>query len=81
MAKRIFQFVTGSTRLMFQGGWAYHVWMTILTFLVLSGILAYGRQLRDGLIVTNMRDQVSWAFYIGNFTFLVGVAAAATSYV
>ncbi|MCC6672247.1 MAG: polysulfide reductase NrfD [Planctomycetes bacterium] len=24
-----------------------------------------------------MRDQVSWAFYIGNFTFLVGVAAAA----
>ena len=31
----------------------------------------------DGLIVTNMRDQVSWAFYIGNFTFLVGVAAAA----
>ena len=32
---------------------------------------------RHGLIVTNMRDQVSWAFYIGNFTFLVGVAAAA----
>ncbi len=24
-----------------------------------------------------MRDEVSWAFYIGNFTFLVGVAAAA----
>jgi len=24
-----------------------------------------------------MRDQVSWGFYIGNFTFLVGVAAAA----
>ena len=23
-----------------------------------------------------MRDSVSWAFYIGNFTFLVGVAAA-----
>ncbi len=33
--------------------------------------------MRDGLIVTTMRDQVSWAFYIGNFTFLVGVAAAA----
>jgi molybdopterin-containing oxidoreductase family membrane subunit len=30
-----------------------------------------------GLIATNMRDQVSWGFYIGNFTFLVGVAAAA----
>ncbi|MCK7470020.1 MAG: polysulfide reductase NrfD [Desulfomicrobium escambiense] len=24
-----------------------------------------------------MRDQVSWGFYIANFTFLVGVAAAA----
>jgi len=77
MARKISQFVMGSARLMFQGGWAYHAWMTLLTFLVLSGILAYGRQLRDGLIVTNMRDQVSWAFYIGNFTFLVGVAAAA----
>jgi len=77
MARKIFQFVTGSTRLMFQGGWAYHLWMTVLTVLVVSGILAYARQLRLGLIVTNMRDQVSWAFYIGNFTFLVGVAAAA----
>ena len=42
-----------------------------------SGPAAYLGQLRDGLIVTNMRDQVSWGFYIGNFTFLVGVAAAA----
>jgi molybdopterin-containing oxidoreductase family membrane subunit len=51
--------------------------MALLTVLVLSGLLAYGRQLHEGLIATNMRDQVSWAFYIGNFTFLVGVAAAA----
>jgi molybdopterin-containing oxidoreductase family membrane subunit len=28
-------------------------------------------------MVTNMRDTISWAYYIGNFTFLVGVAAAA----
>ncbi|MBI5494475.1 MAG: polysulfide reductase NrfD [Deltaproteobacteria bacterium] len=41
------------------------------------GGAAYYDQLTTGLIVTNMRDQVSWAFYIGNFTFLVGVAAAA----
>jgi len=32
---------------------------------------------RNGLIVTGMRDQASWGFYISNFTFLVGVAAAA----
>ena len=30
-----------------------------------------------GLAVTNMSDIVSWGFYISNFTFLVGVAAAA----
>ena len=41
------------------------------------GAIAYAHQAREGLIATNMRDQVSWAFYIGNFTFLVGVAAAA----
>ncbi len=77
MLKKSFQFLTGSVRLMFRGGWAYHTWMALLTVLVVSGILAYSDQLRTGLIVTNMRDQVSWAFYIGNFTFLVGVAAAA----
>ncbi len=31
----------------------------------------------NGLGETNMKDPVSWAFYIGNFTFMVGVAAAA----
>jgi Ni/Fe-hydrogenase subunit HybB-like protein len=77
MLKKSFQFVVGSSRLIFRGGWAYHSWMAVLTVLVASGILAYADQLHAGLIVTNMRDQVSWAFYIGNFTFLVGVAAAA----
>jgi molybdopterin-containing oxidoreductase family membrane subunit len=77
MATKLLQFVFGSIRLVFRGGWTYHLWMTGLTVLVVSGALAYADQLRDGLIVTNMRDQVSWAFYIGNFTFLVGVAAAA----
>src|ERR1051325_5423476 len=42
-----------------------------------SGALAYSNQVRQGLGLTAMRDQVSWGFYIGNFTFLVGVAAAA----
>jgi len=48
-----------------------------LFLLVLWGGLAYLEQLKSGLIVTNMRDSISWAFYIGNFTFFVGVAAAA----
>jgi molybdopterin-containing oxidoreductase family membrane subunit len=45
--------------------------------LIISGALAFARQVESGLVVTAMRDQVSWGFYIGNFTFLVGVAAAA----
>jgi len=77
MIRKIFQFVGGSSRLILGGGWAYHTWMAFLSILILSGAFAYWRQLSEGLIVTNMRDQVSWAFYIGNFTFLVGVAAAA----
>ena len=35
------------------------------------------KQFAHGLIVTGMSDEVSWGVYIANFTFLVGVAAAA----
>ena len=55
----------------------YWIWVAFLVALMLGGGMAYRDQFERGLIVTNMRDQVSWAFYIGNFTFLVGVAAAA----
>jgi len=44
--------------------------------LIAYGGVAYLHQFDEGLIATSMRDQVSWGFYIGNFTFLVGVAAA-----
>ena len=52
----------------------YWVWIAFLLALIVSGAFAYVEQLRFGLGVTAMRDQVSWGFYIGNFTFLVGVA-------
>jgi molybdopterin-containing oxidoreductase family membrane subunit len=55
----------------------YYLWISFLLILIGWGGLGYLAQLKEGLIVTNMRDSVSWAFYIGNFTFLVGVAAAA----
>lgn len=60
-----------------RGGRAYHIWMGTLTLIMLTGGYAYSIQLRDGLIVTGMTNHVSWGLYISNFTFLVGLAAAA----
>jgi hypothetical protein len=51
--------------------------MGTLTMLMLAGAYAYSLQLREGLGVTGMSDHVSWGLYISNFTFLVGLAAAA----
>ncbi len=77
MLKDITSFVTGSVRLALRGNRWYFAWIGFLGLLVLWGVTAWMQQVSEGLIATNMRDQVSWAFYIGNFTFLVGVAAAA----
>ncbi len=71
------RFLRGSIRLIFQGTRTYYAWLLFLLILIVWGALGYAHQLKDGLITTHMRDSVSWAFYIGNFTFLVGVAAAA----
>lgn len=71
------RFVSGSVRLVTRGNATYWAWLAVLALLILSGADAFARQVQTGLIVTAMRDQVSWGFYIGNFTFLVGVAAAA----
>jgi len=70
-------FVAASLRLIGQGNALYWGWIAALLVLIVSGALAYAEQLRVGLGLTAMRDQVSWGFYIGNFTFMVGVAAAA----
>ena len=45
--------------------------------LALVGLNAWARQFVEGLETTGMTNQVSWGAYIANFTFLVGVAAAA----
>ena len=75
--RRFLGFVRGSWTLVATGGRAYWAWIGLLAVLIASGLLAYAAQASQGLVVTAMRDQVSWGFYIGNFTFLVGVAAAA----
>ena len=70
-------FLRGSARIIASGDRAYKIWVGALLTLIAIGLYAYSFQIREGLIATNMRDQVSWAFYVGNFTFLVGIAAAA----
>ncbi len=74
---RFLRFVISSARLVMRGNAGYWAWVSLLLALIASGLLAYADQVTRGLGVTAMRDQVSWGFYIGNFTFLVGVAAAA----
>jgi Ni/Fe-hydrogenase subunit HybB-like protein len=73
----VLEFLRGCVRQVLRGGGAYWAWLATLGVLIAIGAFSYANQFRQGLIATNMRDQVSWAFYVGNFTFLVGVAAAA----
>jgi Ni/Fe-hydrogenase subunit HybB-like protein len=70
-------FLYRCVRLSFVGDWRYHLWMFALTAVALLGLNAYCQQIVHGLVTTGMTDQVSWGLYIANFTFLVGVAAAA----
>jgi molybdopterin-containing oxidoreductase family membrane subunit len=75
--RRFSGFARGSVKLILRGNRAYWMWLAFL--------VAHGRQAQAeahlGRIGQDAGDdehaQVSWGFYIGNFTFLVGVAAAA----
>lgn len=71
------RFIKESFQIVIRGSRQYYLWLAFLFILIGWGATGYVQQFKQGLLVTNMRDPVSWAFYIGNFTFLVGVAAAA----
>ena len=71
------RFIAGSIKIILRGSKIYYAWLIFLLVLIIWGGSGYLGQITTGLIKTHMRDSVSWAFYIGNFTFLVGVAAAA----
>jgi Ni/Fe-hydrogenase subunit HybB-like protein len=60
-----------------RGSPLYWAWLLLLLFLMGVGLWNYGHQLDQGLVVTGLSDQVSWGFYIANFAFFVGIAAAA----
>lgn len=75
--RNYFVFLWRSAQVAFVGDWRYYAWVGSLSVLCVIGLNAYAKQLAYGLVVTGMSDQVSWGVYIANFTFLVGVAAAA----
>ncbi len=75
--KEFKSFVTDAIVWNLSGGIGYQIFLCCLAAFVMLGIYAYSVQVNLGLSATNMNDIVSWGFYIANFTFLVGVAAAA----
>lgn len=58
-----------------RGSKKYYGWIGLLLAVVGVGFLTYLKQLDFGLGITGMNRDVSWGFYIAQFTFLVGVAA------
>jgi molybdopterin-containing oxidoreductase family membrane subunit len=62
---------------MFRGSRRYWGWIFVLLAFIAQAVFSYTRQMQTGLVVTGMSDQVSWGFYISNFAFFVGIAAAA----
>ena len=61
--------LSGSTR--------YRAWIGGLLLVILVGVACYVKQFNEGLGITGMSRDVTWGFYIAQFTFLVGVAASA----
>ncbi len=60
----------------FIGTKKYYGLLAGLGFLAALGAMGYYQQLTTGLGITGMGRDVSWGFYIAQFTYLVGVAAS-----
>ncbi len=64
-----------------KGNRPYWSWLAALSIVIGIAGLCYLKQLSDGLGITGMSRDVTWGFYIAQFTFLVGVAASAVTVV
>ncbi len=56
----------------------YYLWIAFLLVVIGWGVYAFYGQLNDGLIVTDMRDRISWGLYISTFVFFIGISHAGT---
>jgi molybdopterin-containing oxidoreductase family membrane subunit len=60
-----------------KGDKRYWSWIGILLTVMGIGTYFYLRQYNEGLTITGLGRDVTWGFYIAQFTFMVGVAASA----
>ena len=58
-----------------KGSKGYWGWIVALLVIIGVGLLCYFQQFKIGLGITGMSRDVSWGFYIAQFTYLVGIAA------
>lgn len=59
-------------------GRPYWILVALLALVIAWGVFAYVVQVRNGLIVTGMRDRISWGLYVALFEFFLGVGMAGT---
>ena len=67
LADRVFAPLQHSSR-------GFYIFVGVLLVIIAWGLVAYAIQLREGLIVTGLRDRVTWGLYIGLFLYFVGVS-------
>lgn len=56
-------------------GRRFYILVGVLLAIIVVGLYAWYLQLQNGLILTNMRDVISWGAYISLFAWFVGVSA------
>ncbi len=71
LEQRVLEPLVGASR-------RYWMFVGFLLAVIAWGMFAYSTQLQNGLIVTSLRDRVSWGTYIGNFVFFIGISHAGT---
>lgn len=78
---KLIRFVVDYVSYVVRGSPKFYAWMACLAVLIVVWAYAFFVQATEGLDVTGLNDQVSDGLYLGNFAFLVGVAAAAVTVV
>src|SRR5512143_2224095 len=59
-------------------GWKFYMFVAVLLAVIGWAAYAYFVQLRDGLVVTGLRNYIFWGIYMTNFVFFIGISHAGT---